>query len=232
MLRFEAALAQATAEAGLIPRKFAPVIAKACDPALYDPRVAGRCGAPYRHAHRAGGQGTDRRGGQAQRRGRRLRALGRHQPGRARHRHGAAARRGAAAAAEGPRGHRRGLRQAGEEASRARRCSAAPCCSPRRRWRSARRSPAGPPTSIARRAASARASPRTQIVQFGGASGSLSALGDKARPSRSWSRWRSDSRLEPAARAVVHPARARRGAGAGHRAGGGRARPRRRATSR
>ncbi len=37
MLRFEAALAQATAEAGLIPRKFAPVIAKACDPALYDP---------------------------------------------------------------------------------------------------------------------------------------------------------------------------------------------------
>jgi 3-carboxy-cis,cis-muconate cycloisomerase len=37
MLRFEAALAQATAEAGLIPKKFAPVIAKACDPALYDP---------------------------------------------------------------------------------------------------------------------------------------------------------------------------------------------------
>src|SRR5689334_17720288 len=38
MLRFEAALAQATAEAGLTPKKFVPVIAKACDPALYDPR--------------------------------------------------------------------------------------------------------------------------------------------------------------------------------------------------
>ena len=37
MLRFEAALAQAAAEAGLIPKKFAPVIVKACDPALYDP---------------------------------------------------------------------------------------------------------------------------------------------------------------------------------------------------
>jgi 3-carboxy-cis,cis-muconate cycloisomerase len=37
MLRFEAALAHAAAEAGLIPRKAAPVIAKACDPALYDP---------------------------------------------------------------------------------------------------------------------------------------------------------------------------------------------------
>ena len=37
MLRFEAALAQAAAEAGLIPKKYAPVIVKACDPALYDP---------------------------------------------------------------------------------------------------------------------------------------------------------------------------------------------------
>jgi 3-carboxy-cis,cis-muconate cycloisomerase len=37
MLRFEAALAKATAEAGLIPKKYVPVIAKACDPALYDP---------------------------------------------------------------------------------------------------------------------------------------------------------------------------------------------------
>jgi 3-carboxy-cis,cis-muconate cycloisomerase len=37
MLRFEAALAQAVAEAGLIPRRAAPVIVKACDPALYDP---------------------------------------------------------------------------------------------------------------------------------------------------------------------------------------------------
>ncbi len=37
MLRFEAALARATAEAGPIPKKFAPVIAAACDPMLYDP---------------------------------------------------------------------------------------------------------------------------------------------------------------------------------------------------
>src|SRR5258708_5928070 len=37
MLRFEAALAQATAAAGLIPKTFAPFIAQACDPALYDP---------------------------------------------------------------------------------------------------------------------------------------------------------------------------------------------------
>jgi 3-carboxy-cis,cis-muconate cycloisomerase len=37
MLRFEAALAHAAAAAGLIPKKFAPIIAKACDPALYDP---------------------------------------------------------------------------------------------------------------------------------------------------------------------------------------------------
>jgi 3-carboxy-cis,cis-muconate cycloisomerase len=37
MLRFEAALAHAAAAAGLIPGKFAPIIAKACDPALYDP---------------------------------------------------------------------------------------------------------------------------------------------------------------------------------------------------
>ena len=37
MLRFEAALAQAVAEAGLIPKRMAPIIVKACDPALYDP---------------------------------------------------------------------------------------------------------------------------------------------------------------------------------------------------
>ena len=37
MLRFEAALAEAAAEAGLIPRRAAPVIVEACDPALYDP---------------------------------------------------------------------------------------------------------------------------------------------------------------------------------------------------
>jgi 3-carboxy-cis,cis-muconate cycloisomerase len=37
MLRFEACLAQAAAEAGLIPRRMAPIIAKACDPSLYDP---------------------------------------------------------------------------------------------------------------------------------------------------------------------------------------------------
>ena len=39
MLRFEACLAQAAAEAGLIPRRMAPIIAKACDPALYDPAM-------------------------------------------------------------------------------------------------------------------------------------------------------------------------------------------------
>ncbi|HEY6984284.1 3-carboxy-cis,cis-muconate cycloisomerase [Reyranella sp.] len=37
MLRFEAALAHVVARAGLIPRKVAPIIAAACDPALYDP---------------------------------------------------------------------------------------------------------------------------------------------------------------------------------------------------
>lgn len=37
MLCFEAALAQATAAAGLIPKRAASVIVKACDPALYDP---------------------------------------------------------------------------------------------------------------------------------------------------------------------------------------------------
>jgi 3-carboxy-cis,cis-muconate cycloisomerase len=37
MLRFEAALAQAAAEAGLIPRRCAPAIVKACDPSFYDP---------------------------------------------------------------------------------------------------------------------------------------------------------------------------------------------------
>ena len=37
MLRFEAALAHATAAAGLIPKKYAPIIEQACDAALYDP---------------------------------------------------------------------------------------------------------------------------------------------------------------------------------------------------
>ncbi len=37
MLRFEAALGDAAAKAGLIPRRAAVVIAKACDPSLYDP---------------------------------------------------------------------------------------------------------------------------------------------------------------------------------------------------
>ena len=36
MLRFEAALAHATAAAGLIPRKYAPIIEQACDASLYD----------------------------------------------------------------------------------------------------------------------------------------------------------------------------------------------------
>lgn len=38
MLRFEAALGDAAAKAGLIPKRAAVVIAKACDPSLYDPR--------------------------------------------------------------------------------------------------------------------------------------------------------------------------------------------------
>lgn len=37
MLRFEAALAEATAAAGLIPKRAASVIVKACDASLYDP---------------------------------------------------------------------------------------------------------------------------------------------------------------------------------------------------
>lgn len=37
MLRFEAALAHAAAGAGLIPAEYAPPIVEACDPALYDP---------------------------------------------------------------------------------------------------------------------------------------------------------------------------------------------------
>src|SRR5258708_31384146 len=37
MLGLEGALAHAAAASGLIPKKFAPIIAKACDPALYDP---------------------------------------------------------------------------------------------------------------------------------------------------------------------------------------------------
>lgn len=37
MLRFEAALAHAVAGAGLIPKKYAPIIERACDPAVYDP---------------------------------------------------------------------------------------------------------------------------------------------------------------------------------------------------
>jgi len=37
MLRFEAALAEAAAEAGLIPAHAVPAIVAACDPALYDP---------------------------------------------------------------------------------------------------------------------------------------------------------------------------------------------------
>ena len=37
MLRFEAALAQAAASAGLIPARVVPAIVAACDPALYDP---------------------------------------------------------------------------------------------------------------------------------------------------------------------------------------------------
>ena len=37
MLRFEAALAHAAAGAGLIPVEYAPPIVEACDPALYDP---------------------------------------------------------------------------------------------------------------------------------------------------------------------------------------------------
>jgi 3-carboxy-cis,cis-muconate cycloisomerase len=37
MLRFESALAHAVAGVGLIPKKCAPIIEQACDPALYDP---------------------------------------------------------------------------------------------------------------------------------------------------------------------------------------------------
>ena len=41
MLRFEAALAEATAAAGLIPKRAASVIVKACDASLYDPAPLG-----------------------------------------------------------------------------------------------------------------------------------------------------------------------------------------------
>jgi 3-carboxy-cis,cis-muconate cycloisomerase len=82
MLRFEAALAQSAADAGLIPKKFAPIIVKACDPALYDP-------ATITEAERSTATLTvqlvkhlknkvDKRDADAAG----LRALGRHQPGR------------------------------------------------------------------------------------------------------------------------------------------------------
>ena len=70
----------------------------------------------------------------------------------------------------------------------------------------------------------------TQVVQFGGASGSLSALGEKAEPVMVCARQAPQARA--AAGAVVHPARARGGAGAGRRAGRAARWPRPRATSR
>ena len=70
----------------------------------------------------------------------------------------------------------------------------------------------------------------TQIVQFGGASGSLSALGEKAEPVMTVLAKRLGLKLPPAT--VVHAARARRGAGAGHRAGRAARWARPRATSR
>ena len=80
-------------------------------------RLAGRGGAPHRHAHRAGGEGAGRRGRQARRRRGGLRALGRHQPGRDRHGDGAAVGRSAAADPEGARRHHRLVRRTRPQAS-------------------------------------------------------------------------------------------------------------------
>ena len=61
MLRFEAALAEATAAAGLIPKtRAASVIVKALRSIALRSRAAGRRGAPDRDAHRAGREGADR----------------------------------------------------------------------------------------------------------------------------------------------------------------------------
>ena len=156
------------------------LIAAACDAALYDPATAGRGGAPHRDAYGAGGQGADRRGAKRDNEA-------------ADYVHWGATSQDVLDTAmvlqlgealppllkdiDGIVG---GVRRARARSIARRRCSAARCCSRRRRWRSARRSPAGRPISIARSGGSAESFAETQVVQFGGASGSLSALGDKA----------------------------------------------------
>ena len=162
MLRFEAALAKAVADAGLIPKQARSDHRRRLRCLALRSRTARRGRAPHRDADRTGREGADRRSRQTRQGRGRLRALGRHQPGRARHRNGAAARRRAAAAAQG---HRDGLSQRSRHTPRSiarRRCSAAPCCSRRRRWRSARRSPAGPPISIVRAGVWPRASRKSR----------------------------------------------------------------------
>ena len=208
MLDFEAALARAEAAAGVIPASAAGPIAQACKAELVRSRRAGRGRDALRQSRDPAGQGADRRRRQGRRGGRALCALGRHQPGRDRYRHHAdLARRHRRAAGRSRPRHRR-LCQAGAQ----HRNTAVVA----RTWlQHALPMPFG--LKLAEYAAALHRS-RTRLqrlrsealaLQFGGAAGTLAALGDKGL--RVAERLARGAQAAAAGCAVAHPSRPHRG---------------------
>ena len=178
MLDFEAALARAEAAVGVITATGAAAIGDACDAARYDIAALVEAQAPSGNIADRRGRCADASGRRARPGGGEFRALGRHQPGCHRHRAGArAARRDRRAGRRSRRGDQ-GLHRArrppppharGRAHVDAARAADAVRAQARRLCRGARRARANACSRLRREAL---------VLQFGGAAGTLAALGE------------------------------------------------------
>ena len=179
MLDFEAALARAEAAVGVIAGHRRSEIGEACQADRYDIAALAQAAMSVRQSRHPAGQCADRRGRQAQQAGRRLRALGRHQPGRHRHRAGARTARRDRCAARRSRPRHQGLHSRWPAATAARVTVA------RTLLQQALPMPfglklAGYAAALARsRERLTRLRREALVLQFGGAAGTLAALGER-----------------------------------------------------
>ena len=152
----------------------------ACQADRYDLAALAEAATPLRQSRHPAGQGADRRGRQGRRGSRALRALGRHQPGRHRHRAGArAARRRSTRCSPTSTAPSPASPTLGATPSPHRRPWRAPGCSTRCRCRSGSSSPAMPRRWRARASGCSGCASEALVLQFGGAAGTLAALGDR-----------------------------------------------------
>ena len=179
MLDFEAALARARSAGRHRPGARRRADRRGRPRRPLRPRGAGRGRRGRRQYRHPAGQRAHRRGRQDRCGSGGLRPLGRHQPGRHRQRAGARAARGDRCPDRRPRPRHRRVHHARRRVIAAPPPSRAPGCSTRCRCRSGSSSPATRRRWRVRASGCSGCASEALVLQFGGAAGTLAALGDR-----------------------------------------------------